>query len=92
MIFVAIGVGFTGCIHPLFHAYEAAWDGEPGLGWGWAGGTPNVPGFFKWGLGLFFQMFGVLGWFRVFFSNMLFLFVDLHSVVGRSTWFWSKKS
>mmetsp|Transcript_13938 Transcript_13938/g.24166 ORF Transcript_13938/g.24166 Transcript_13938/m.24166 type:complete len:505 (-) Transcript_13938:20-1534(-) len=23
VLFVAIGVGFTGCIHPLFHAYEA---------------------------------------------------------------------
>ena len=23
LLFVAIGVGFTGCVHPMFHAHEA---------------------------------------------------------------------
>ena len=31
LLFVAIGVGFTGCVHPMFHAHEAAFRGFRGV-------------------------------------------------------------
>ena len=63
MVFVAIGVGFTGCIHPLFHAHEARLSG---LGVRRLTVLQMFQDFSKGGEVVFSNVWdGVLGWFRL---------------------------
>ena len=90
VVFVAIGVGFTGCIHPLYHAYEALQGKGVLFGFckGWLVGAEGYSKMFQdWNVLFFFKGLGWdgVGFFSCFFFQMFFFFVDLHSVVGRNT-------